>query len=525
MLTTSLFSGTSGLSGAFSSAWGSDNTSSQQLRQSTSRDLREAAFTQPSASSQDPPTANMFCPPSITYDPEQAEQQDGDGYQRWVDAYAQGQFDYGGAGNVPQVSYQQPQQPPHTHPVMSAPVNDMSRGASHAQMQNQYGMVSGQFIPVGSNPQGNPYAQQFVQGRSGDRQAALVHASMAQRYQPLDQPMNPLSVEYATSQQQQGAGSSQPVPPASIMHHGYQPQQVQQQQQYAPPHPEQYVQEQQPSQVQAGPSHGVPYYFQPPSTEYVGDPGQQPHQAFTFTQFAAGSEHLSAPNSTYPSPDPTTFASSMSPSSRAGTDDGQSHHSLPSGASPQPSKAQPMQQQAAASSSRLSPHQAASSAAKRGRATASSAKAKSNPAKRRRRSDLPADNSDTGSDEEDFVASNSVVPPLKGPENVPPRPYVVFHACCRSHVNLPFSSIRFLPSCLFTPYIHTARHLLCGRRRNTFFSFNDEPTYLFFFHPSPLTNCWCKFDSGHFKLPVLSGRSAPCLILVWRPHSRYVCVI
>ncbi|THH32747.1 hypothetical protein EUX98_g1452 [Antrodiella citrinella] len=320
----------------------------------------------------------MFCPPSIHYDPEHPEPQDGEGYQRWVETYsAQNQFDYTSAGNISQVAYQQTQ--PH-----ASIVPDMNNGASHSQVQNPYGFVAGQFMPS-SNPQENSYARQFAQGRPGERQTNISHMSAPQRYPQQDQQLNPLPVDY-------------------------------QQRQFVPQHTEQYVQHQQSTNT----SHDMPYYFQSTPSEYVGDPGQQAPQAFTFTHYAAGSEHLSTPNSTYPSPDPTSFASSMSPSSKAGTDDGQSHHSFAPGTSPQPSNTQPLQPTVAttASSSRLVPHQPAT--AKRGRAAPGAAKGKGNPTKRRKRSEHPAD-SDSGTDEDDFISSNSVVPPLKGPVNVTAR--------------------------------------------------------------------------------------------------------
>ncbi|TCD66046.1 hypothetical protein EIP91_001854 [Steccherinum ochraceum] len=410
------------------SAWGSNNTSSQQAPPPAPQDQPADSFVSTSTAQQAPQT-NMFCPPSISYDPDQEQlQQEGEGYQRWVEAYSQGQFDYGGAGNIPQVVY-----PP------SVPQPSIPGPVQHAQAPDQYGFMPGQFVSQASGSQENLYTQQFAQ-QGGSRDGnlpGLQQAAMGQGYPHSTTQMNTLAVQYtAPPQALQYAAHTQNIPSASVMQHAYQ----QQTQQYLPqPHAEpQYVPQQQ-SQPLEG-SHEMPqYYFQSTPSAFIGDPNQQSHQAFTFAHYeptTGGAEQqprLSAPSSTYPSPDPTTLASSMSPSSRADTDDGQSHQSI-SGTSPQPShpqSLQPQPQHSAASGVRLSPHSVPATA-KRGRAVAggSASKPKANlPSKRRRRSDIPVDNSESGSDDDELVASSSVLPPLKGPGSTPTRlfPLTIIH--------------------------------------------------------------------------------------------------
>ncbi|TFK51354.1 hypothetical protein OE88DRAFT_1537795 [Heliocybe sulcata] len=104
------------------------------------------AWTQPSSSSAPDTSARsagtMIPPTASFYDPDQAVQHEGQDYQRWLDAYAQGQMQYG--TNVPS------QLPASAYPTGA----DMHPPIHHPapQMQNQYHYVQSQhYAPAPSH--------------------------------------------------------------------------------------------------------------------------------------------------------------------------------------------------------------------------------------------------------------------------------------------------------------------------------------------------------------------------------------
>ncbi|CAL1702548.1 unnamed protein product [Somion occarium] len=322
-----------------------------------------------------PSSASMIGPP-MYYDQDHAEPQGDAEFQRWVQSYPQGQFDFPTSTDTAIMSVpQMPYNPGHHSQVdlAPAPMLTMDSNAMQPQTQNQY-----QFMPQYSsaNPaESAAFHQHFFPAQTPEQSSMSSHSAHGQV------PQQSSSVDYVTQQQQQPY-SHQDYSQSSVL-----PRHRQQQHSHSTQH--------------QGPLGSHFYYNSHPNPS-------DPQSHLMFQPYTTGSDHLSVPGSYTPSTDNTAPPSSMSPSSLAGTDDGHSFHSHTSRTSPQPNSGPPSAPPSInmATTSQLLP---APSAAKRDRSTGR-AKGRQFNAKRPRVPD-----SDSESEGDDDGQAQPTVPPLKGP--------------------------------------------------------------------------------------------------------------
>ena len=353
------------LTGPFTANWHSSVPSSSPSPSTTS--TRSSSAQTSTSRSQHPPS--MIAPP-MYYEHGQTEAQGEQEYQRWVQSYTGQQFTFtanpsSGMATVPQMSFN-PQLAQH-------PQADMTSTSLHgldSTVQIQPHSQEFHFVPdyavqgASANPSG--YGQAFIPNRPPDQPSISAHTT-ARRVQSQYS-----STDYVAPQ----AYPQQEFAQGSVF----------------PPH---HQQPQIPQATRTQGNSGNQIFFNSiPNTA-----NQQSH--LPYHNFGQGLDHLSVPGSFTPSSDTTTAPpSSMSPSSFAGTDDGQSYHSR---TSPQPSTVTPSVAPAAQQVA------ATPSMPKRDRNVSGRSKGKQ-PTSKRARPD-----SDSGSDDEDEGGEQPTIPPLKGP--------------------------------------------------------------------------------------------------------------
>ena len=405
----------------------------------------------------------MFAPSIMFPDehPDPRIQEPDDGYDRWAQSFTQqhqAHFDFGRTTTntttthptnlIPNPFNHQTHAPhlqPHHPGTAPTALLDMASPEMQNPAQNQYSFaLQGHYMPS-VNTQENvhygqqPYAPQHQQQQQQQRHLMRQHHPMAQTlsHQVQQQPSHALPAMSAPSRTD-FAGSQPPpqIPNAPMAYPEYQHQQ-QQQHQTAYGHPTQRSQHPEVSQTE--PQHYV-QNVTPDSGVETGSQGVQqqqhappPQNQFTFWYPTAQSDVPSGPNSVYaPSPDPamTIPPSSMSPSSRGGTDDGRSR-SLHSGnsVSPQPLPSSSLHSNHnVASTSAVSMATASTFRPLQAQGTAAPKRGRGRPSKKRRKIDPDVD-SDSGSEEDEpasqeLTAGSSAVPPLRGPNGTFARLYV-----------------------------------------------------------------------------------------------------